>query len=348
MPNHTLDVKTTLEFPSFEVDPFELDIIDTIRKFKHISRADLCAVTGNSRVKISATLDQLLGKAYIVEVGEGSSSGGRRPRLVSLNRNLAYVIGVDMGATSVDIGVADLEGKILTRRTTVIDVRDGPEPILSTVCTVCTELLVEINASPVSVISIGVGVPGPVEFTSGILVAPPIMPGWEAYPMREFINNTFPNARVIIDNDVNVMALGEFKNGSGQENENFIYVKIGTGIGAGIICNKQVYRGNTGCAGDIGHICADRQGPVCRCGNTGCLEAMAAGPAIAASAMESATSGGSPLLARIMESKNGTLTAEDVGRAAAEGDPSSFEIIRRSGRMIGEVLAGLVNFLTRR
>jgi glucokinase-like ROK family protein len=344
MPNQKLDPNTTLEFPSFEVDPLEFDIINKIRKFQQISRSDLCAATGFSRIKISTILSKLLDQDYIIEIGEGSSSGGRRPRLVALNRSIAYVIGVDMGATSVDIAVADLEGKVLTRRTTIIDVRDGPEMILSTVCTVSTELIVEISASPVSVISIGVGVPGPVEFISGVLVAPPIMPGWEAYPIREFINNTFPNARVIIDNDVNVMALGEFNNGSGQENENFIFVKIGTGIGAGIICNKQVYRGNTGCAGDIGHICADRQGPVCRCGNTGCLEAMAAGPAIAASAMESAISGKSPNLARIMESKNGTLTAEDVGRAAAEGDPISFEIIRRSGRMIGEVLASLVNF----
>jgi predicted NBD/HSP70 family sugar kinase len=138
--------------------------------------------------------------------------------------------------------------------------------------------------------------------------------------------------------------LGELKAGVGQDKENFIFVKIGTGIGAGIVSNKQIYRGSSGCAGDIGHICADQQGPVCKCGNTGCLEAVAAGPAIAANAMKFAASGKSPLLAKLMEARNGVLTAEDVGRAAADGDPSSFEIIRNSGLMIGEVLASLVNF----
>ncbi len=344
MVNQVSDHKESIASIPFEIAPEDLKILNRIRKSSHISRADLSAQTGGSRARISASLKQLLAKKYIVEIGDGSSSGGRRPRLIALNSSLAYVIGVDLGATSVDIAVADLHGKILTHRTTIIDVRDGPETILGTVCNVSAELLVEISAYPSSVISVGVGVPGPVDFTKGILVAPPIMPGWESYPIREFINKTFPKARVIVDNDVNVMALGELKAGVGQDKENFIFVKIGTGIGAGIVSNKQIYRGNSGCAGDIGHICADRQGPVCKCGNTGCLEAVAAGPAIAANAMKFATSGKSQLLAKLMEARNGVLTAEDVGRAAADGDPSSFEIIRNSGLMIGEVLASLVNF----
>jgi predicted NBD/HSP70 family sugar kinase len=187
-------------------------------------------------------------------------------------------------------------------------------------------------------------VPGPVDFAKGVLVAPPLMPAWENLPIRGFFHRIFPNAVVSIDNDVNIMALGELRAGAGVGIDNFIFVKIGTGIGAGIICHGLVHRGSTGSAGDIGHICADRTGPVCRCGNIGCLEIMAAGPAIAARAAEAARNGESQTLARKIAASGGTLRSEDVGTAAREGDRAAIEIIQSSGQMIGDVLAGLVNF----
>lgn len=321
-----------------------MEVLDCIRKNQPISKTELSALTGFSRIKIAKCITYLVDRNYITFVGKGSSSGGRKPRLLAMNNQLAYVIGVDMGATSVDIAVAELTGNILNQRSLTIDVREGPESVLSSICSTAVEQLVEINLSPASVNSIGIGVPGPVDFINGVLVSPPLMPLWDSFSIRTYFKNTFPHARVTVDNDVNVMALGEFSVGVGKGKRNMIFVKIGTGIGAGIICNGYVYRGSSGCAGDIGHICADRQGPVCRCGNIGCLEAMVGGPAIASLALECAKTGKSPLLARIMESKNGLLTCEDVGRAAAEGDSSSFEIIRYSGRMIGDVLASLVNF----
>jgi predicted NBD/HSP70 family sugar kinase len=170
------------------------------------------------------------------------------------------------------------------------------------------------------------------------------MPAWESFPIRDYFRDLFPGAFVSVDNDVNMMALGELRAGAGRGVENLIFVKIGTGIGAGVICHGMVHRGSTGSAGDIGHICADRSGPVCRCGNIGCLEMMAGGPAIAARAMDAAQSGSSAILARKLEANNGVLRAQDVGAAAREGDRSANEIIRSSGQMVGDVLAGLVNF----
>jgi glucokinase-like ROK family protein len=193
------------------------------------------------------------------------------------------------------------------------------------------------------VYAFGIGVPGPVEFSTGLLIAPPIMPGWEAYPIRSYLKETFPAAVVIVDNDVNVMALGELREGAGVEEANFIFIKIGTGIGAGIVTGGEIYRGSNGSAGDIGHICADPAGPVCHCGNIGCLEAIAAGPPIAARGMEAARRGESAILSKRLEA-NGILTAQDIGAAAAEGDPAANELIQESGRIIGEVLASLVNF----
>jgi predicted NBD/HSP70 family sugar kinase len=140
------------------------------------------------------------------------------------------------------------------------------------------------------------------------------------------------------------MALGELRGGAGVGVDNFIFVKIGTGIGAGIVCNGLVHRGSHGSAGDIGHICADRNGPICRCGNMGCLEIMAAGPAMANRAMQAAQNGASSILAKKLEANNRMLRAEEVGAAAREGDRVAIEIIQSSGQMIGDVLAGLVNF----
>jgi predicted NBD/HSP70 family sugar kinase len=147
-----------------------------------------------------------------------------------------------------------------------------------------------------------------------------------------------------VDNDVNIMALGEYYAGEKINPDSFIFVKIGTGIGAGIISNGKIHRGDTGCAGDIGHICVDKNGPICRCGNKGCLEAIAGGLAIAERATAAAQNNESAILVKHMAENGGILRAEDVGLAQREGDWVSAEIIQYSGKMIGEALAGLVNF----
>ncbi len=273
-----------------------------------------------------------------------SSSGGRRPRLLALRRDFGYLVGADMGATSLDLAIADFSGAVLDRSTGPIDVRDGPEPVLGELTHLLQARLKALGIPVEKTLAVGIGVPGPIDFEAGTLISPPIMPGWDGYPIRDFLWRVFPNAAVIVDNDVNVMALGELRSGAGARHDNFIFVKVGTGIGSGIVCKGEIYRGADGSAGDIGHICADRSGPRCVCGNIGCLEAIAAGPPIAARAAEAAREGRSPILARLMAANGGALTAADVGRAAAEGDPAANAIIQDSGRIIGEVLAGLVNF----
>jgi glucokinase-like ROK family protein len=285
----------------------------------------------------------MINRGFVVEVGEGDSGGGRRPRLLRLNSRLGYIAGVDIGATSIDLALADLNAGVLLRESARADVRDEPGVLLGEVERRLLDMLRRQGLRPEQVLGMGVGVPGPVDFARGVLVAPPLMPAWEHFPIRAFLHKTFPNAVVSIDNDVNIMALGELRAGAGVGIDNFLFVKIGTGIGAGIICHGLVHRGSSGSAGDIGHICADRSGPVCRCGNIGCLEMMAAGPAIAARAMQAAQAGESQALARKL-AVNGTLRAEDVGAAAREGDRAAIEIVQTSGHMVGDVLAGLVNF----
>ncbi|RME77248.1 MAG: ROK family transcriptional regulator [Chloroflexi bacterium] len=321
----------------------EAEVVAAIREAGTLSRTDLARQLGYSRSNITSTVQGLLERHIITEVGPGESQGGRRPVMLSLNGKLGYVVGIDLGATSLDMALADFNGHLLERSSEPADVRDAPEKVLGRMTEIALEFLQRRRIQPEQVLGIGVGVPGPVQFSSGLLIAPPLMPRWEAFPIKDFFRDTFPAARVVVDNDVNVMAIGELYAGAGKGIDNFLFIKIGTGIGCGIICKGQIYRGSDGCAGDVGHICIDYNGPVCHCGNVGCLEAMAAGPPIAARAEEAARRGQSEFLAQRLAAK-GALTAKDVSEAAATGDQVANQIIKESGRMIGGMLAGLVNF----
>ena len=147
----------------------------------------------------------------------------------------------------------------------------------------------------------------------------------------------------MLDNDVNLLAVGEQHAGVAKGAQDFLFVKIGTGIGCGIVIDGELYRGVNGCAGDIGHIRVEDFGPTCACGNTGCLEAFSGGAALARDAATAARSGRSPALAALLGEK-GELTAADVGIAVSQGDAQAVQLIRESGRHIGQVLAGLVSF----
>ena len=315
-----------------------------LRRQGRISRSEISSITGWSKAKASQEIRSLVDKGYLVEVGEGASQGGRRPRLLRINNQLGYVAGIDIGATSLDVALADVTGLILQRCSEPTDVKLSPEAVFGR----CTDLLLELiraqGSTAEQILGIGIGVPGPVDFARGVLVAPPLMPEWENFPIRDFFKKTFTSAFVVVDNDVNIMALGEQRAGDGAGIDHFIFVKIGTGIGAGIISNGKIHRGSDGCAGDIGHICVDKQGPLCACGNKGCLEAMTAGPAIAAKAMDAARNGLSPILSQMREATGGVIRPEDVNSACREGDQAALDIIRDSGGTIGDVLASLVNF----
>ena len=201
-------------------------------------------------------------------------------------------------------------------------------------------MLAEVGVD--QVMGAGIGVPGPVDFNRGVSVSPPIMPGWDGYPVRDAVSREL-GCPVVLDNDVNVLAVGEQHAGVAKGAQDFLFVKIGTGIGCGIVIEGELYRGVNGCAGDIGHIRVEDFGPTCACGNTGCLEAFSGGAALARDATTAARSGRSPALAALLAEK-GELTAADVGLAVSQGDAQAVQLIRESGRHVGQVLAGLVSF----
>jgi glucokinase-like ROK family protein len=249
-------------------------------------------------------------------------------------------LGIDIGATSIDVAMTDGELRVLHHATEPVDVRQGPEPVIRRALELAGKLRAADNAPGIA--GAGVGVPGPVSFAEGVPVSPPIMPGWNHFPVRDTFGAEL-GCPVLVDNDVNIMALGERHAGIARSVEDFLFVKIGTGIGCGIVVGGQVYRGVSGSAGDIGHIRVDESGPVCQCGNTGCLEAFFGGNALARDAMAAARADRSPELARLMELR-GRLTAADVAEASGAGDPVAVGLIRDGGRRVGQVLAGLVSF----
>lgn len=203
------------------------------------------------------------------------------------------------------------------------------------------ELLAQCGLDASKVMGIGIGVPGPVNFQIGQLVNPPLMPAWDGFSIREALREDYA-APVFVDNDVNLMALGELWRLK-RTLSNFLVIKVGTGIGCGIVCHGEVYRGAAGSAGDVGHICVDQEGPRCHCGNVGCVEVMAAGPAIARMAVQAAEQGESAVLAERLRTQ-GRLDALDVAHAGRAGDAAANAIIQRAGNLLGQMLASVVNF----
>jgi glucokinase-like ROK family protein len=302
------------------------------------SRAELGELAGMARSKLEAELVRLKQVGLVQEGGKAASRGGRRSTLVELSSFLHFG-GIDLGATSIRVAIMGAELQVEAHVAEPMEIRRGPEQVLARAGELIEKLARDRG---VQLTGIGVGVPGPVRFLDGMPVSPPIMPGWHEYPVRDLLARRF-GCPVLVDNDVNVMAVGEHWGGVAKSVDNYLFVKIGTGIGCGIMIRGQVYRGIDGCAGDIGHINVDPDGPVCACGNSGCLEAMFGGAALVRDALAAARSGASPPLAERLAGKQ-AITPEDVGQCAAEGDPVAIGLIRDGGRRVGLVLAGLVSF----
>ena len=324
-----------------ELSASEMTLLDHVFWSSGISREALASGSAFSKSRANAAVAGLLEQG-VLEIGaEPIATGGRRAETLRLSHSLGVLLGVALGATGLEVGVLAPDLELLAHHSEPADVRDGPALVLARVRTLMRELLAQCHRQARDVIGIGIGVPGPVDFESGQLVNPPLMPEWEAYSIRDDLRSDY-SAPVFVDNDVNVMALGELWRLQ-RGLQNFLVIKVGTGIGCGIVCHGRVYRGANGSAGDVGHICVDPNGPRCHCGNLGCVETMAAGPAIARAATEAARAGQSALLAQML-AERGTLKLQDVAQASRAGDVAANAIVQRSGALIGQMLASVVNF----
>ena len=303
-------------------------MLQTIRGTESTTRAELVANTGLARSTVAQRIEALLAQGLVVPVGENASTGGRPPQAFAFNAQAGVILAADLGATHCRLAVTDLKARVFEEETHDIAIADGPEVVLTWLEDAFLALLSATGWTPADVRGIGVGVPGPVEFATGTPVAPPIMPGWDGYPVARRLASRF-DAPTLVDNDVNIMALGEHWS-AWRDAEHMLFVKVGTGIGCGIITNGRIHRGALGAAGDIGHIHVPEHDDVlCRCGNQGCLEAVAGGAALAATLAS--------------EGIDATDT-RDVIELVREGMPRAVQLVRQAGRELGEVLAASVNF----
>ncbi|MFJ3654274.1 ROK family protein [Streptomyces nigra] len=315
------------------------ELLELIRSGRANTRSDLQQVTGLSRSTVGQRLD-LLNRAGWLKHTVGPSTGGRPIQQIVFDPSHAAVIAVDLETRHARAAVLDLAGTILAEQTGPMRISDGPDDVLDALAAWFPELITAAGVDAERVCGIGLSVPGPVDWNTGRVVQPPIMPGWDQFPIRERLQRAYAEhvgasmengpVPVFVDNDANLMALAEHQ-ANHRDCTAFVLVKVSTGIGAGVVVGDEVYRGIDGGAGDIGHIrLHDRPDALCMCGSHGCLAAVASGRALAGHLSALGTDAAS---------------ASDVKRLLAEGNPDAIRLAREAGRRAGEVLVTVVSLL---
>ncbi|MGW0909596.1 ROK family protein [Streptomyces sp. NPDC002853] len=316
-------------------------LLQLIRSGEATTRGALQQATGLSRSTVGHRLDQLFAAGWLRDA-TGASTGGRPSVRLEFDPTHAAVIAADLETRHARVAVLDLAGNILAEHSGALLIGDGPDRVLDELARWFAPLLAEAEVDAAHICGIGLSVPGPVDWETAQIVQPPIMPGWDRFPVRERLREAWsehvvpgadaghPPPPVYVDNDANLMALAEQRAGH-PDCSAFVLIKASTGIGAGVIVGGEVYRGIDGGAGDIGHIrLHDRPDALCMCGSYGCLAAVASGGAIA----RQLTAAGVP-----------TASGSDVRAHLATGHPDAVRFAREAGQRVGEVLVTVVTLL---
>lgn len=305
------------------------ELFQILRDGRPRTRTELAEQMGLARSTITLRIEALMELGLVGFVDDAVSTGGRPSSRIALKAGSKVVLGVDIGASHLRVAVTDLTGHRLRETGSDLEVTRGPETVLKAVVELGTELLRDSGRAMTDLLAIGIGLPGPVEYRTGRPINPPIMPGWNAFDVPEYLQAHF-QVPVLVDNDVNIMALGE-RNVAWPNVDNLIFVKVATGIGSGIVSSGMLQRGADGVAGDIGHIRVQSgKGVPCHCGNKDCLEAVASGPAVAAK-----------LRSLGLEADS----SEDVVRLVSAGRTEAVHAVRQAGRDVGEVLSACVSLI---
>ena len=311
-------------------------VLRTVYDFGPISRADVARSTGLTRTTVSDVVTDLLDDGMVEEVGRGPSSGGKAPILLSIVGDARQVIGLDLGEGTFAGALVNLRGEI--RRVVELPVggRNG-EDALAIVFRLVDELIAEAGSPP---LGIGVGTPGLVDTRTGTILWA-VNLDWQDLPLGGLLTERY-GLPANVANDSQAAALAEYTFGDGRRLPNLITIKVGRGIGAGLVLNGSLFQGDGFGAGEIGHVAVVDDGAACHCGRFGCLETVASSGAIAARARALATELGTPLAAR---SGNGELAFDDVVQAFGAGDPAARTAALEAGRYLGQAIAGLIGAL---
>jgi predicted NBD/HSP70 family sugar kinase len=306
-------------------------VVGVLRERGRISQADIARLTGLSRTTVHTLVSELKDSGMLqeVEANVPDVRGGRPAMQLELQGSSLAVVGIDFGHSHVQVAVADIAHNVLAERRVDLDVNHRALEALDTAARMVGEVLTEAGVERKSVIGAGIGIPGPVDSARGTAGSASILPGWTGLRFDSEMRNRLAMP-VEIENDANLGALAELTWGAGRDCTNFAYIKVATGIGAGLVIDGRLRRGASGTAGEIGHTTLDESGALCYCGNRGCLETVASGPAIIQ--LVGLLDGEVPTLSRIVE-------------LAVAGDLRCRRAISDAGHEIGVAIAGLCNLI---
>jgi predicted NBD/HSP70 family sugar kinase len=302
-------------------------VLEHLRRAGTTNQSDLARATGLSRATV-LNIVRHLSDRNLVTVTEGQR-GGRRTADVSFNSDAGAVVGIDFGHRHLRIAVADLGHTVLAEETRQLELGHNAREDLRLVFESLDALLSQSGVSRDEVLGVGLGLPAPVDPVTGQVGSSSILPGWVGVPAATTVGAAL-GMPVVVDNDANLGALAELLWGAGQDCEDLVYIKVSTGIGAGLIMQGQIYRGAAGTAGEIGHMTIDEAGPLCRCGNRGCLESYA----------------GAAALVNLLRDGHGPgMTLPRLIELAVDGDPGARRVVGDGGRYIGVAVANLCNLM---
>lgn len=314
-------------------------LLEAIRRNNGISRAELVALTGLTQAAISNIVVELMAMGLVEEAGLVTSGGGRPRVQLVINPDACYVVGVDLARSAISAGIVDLNGTIrhsLRAASTLIHPIDIT---IARLVDLLEQLLAAFGSARSKIVGIGIGAPGPLSASEGVIVSPPNFAAWRNVPLKKMVEAHF-RLPVWIDNDANACALAEAWFGAGRPFEQFVYIAVGTGVGAGIVVNGTVHRGANDMAGELGHTTVDMTGPRCNCGNYGCLELYTSAVAIVSAALMALQNGESSLIHELVQGEWANINVGIIAQAARRNDPLARRLIDQVVRYLG---VGVVN-----
>jgi predicted NBD/HSP70 family sugar kinase len=306
-------------------------VLNLIRQAGSISRADIVRTTRLSATTVSALANVVLDSGFVHESGAGESSGGRPPILLQFDYAFRHVLGIDMGATHLTAVVMDLQGCVVARRFCKFDVLHDANGATAAMRELAAEVMAVAGLDAGRVLGLGIAAPAPLEGDALNRLSGVIAPEWAGRDLVAEMAQAL-DVPIYLDNDANAGAIAEKWWGEGRDYANLAYIKLGTGVGSGLIMKDEIYRGDGGTAGEIGHTTIDSSGPLCRCGNRGCLESFVGVPALIAEVRRLRGLGPAA-----------DVTVEEITTSALDGDPVSRQVVVDAGNHLGIAIANLLN-----
>jgi N-acetylglucosamine repressor len=344
------DIQATTSDTSDKLEQRELAILHLIHSGVNNSRLELARQAGLSPASITAIVQRLMMKGLVIESEPARSHLGRRPVPLEIRRDAAYLVGVDLGSFYLRIVITDINGNVLHKFQTRTEMQQGRKRVLETTFHSIRQAIAESSLAPAAIKGIGIAHSGVIDSDAGLVLSyprPGQMAEWKNVPLRQIFQDQF-KIPCLLEDGVRTSTTAEKRFGLGRDLNNFLYIDVGMGIGAGIFLDGKLYRGAGGSAGEFGHITVDENGPLCSCGNNGCLETVASCAAIIQAVRTAIEQG---IDSKIRDLANGDLdriSIELIAQAAADNDSLAFRVLQKAASYIAIGLADLVNLLNPR